>query len=409
MRPLRIAMLTHSTHPRGGVVHALELSDALQALGHRVTLHAPDPAGRGFFRATPCETVAVPARPVAGGTVELVRQRVAEYLAHFERTQCGHAGGGFDIWHAQDSISANALATMVEQGWIGGFVRTVHHLDRFDEPQLMAWQARGFQCAQQLLCVSGKWRDALASEHGLAAQQVRNGVNLQRYRSEPTPADAALRRRLGLREQGPVLLSVGGIEARKNTVRALQACVALRATHPNVQLVIAGGASLLDHGIYRAEFDAAVHASSLRVAFCSALGAAPANADVVVTGPLHDDDMPPLYRCADVLLFPSVHEGFGLVVLEALACGTPVVVSRIAPFTEHLDARVVHWCDPADAASIARAARLALEGTRTQPMLRAARPLLERYSWASSAARHTEIYGRITHPAPTRRPEPLHA
>ena len=48
-RPLRIAMLTHSTNPRGGVVHAMQLSEALTALGHDVTLHAPDPKGSGFF------------------------------------------------------------------------------------------------------------------------------------------------------------------------------------------------------------------------------------------------------------------------------------------------------------------------------------------------------------------------
>ena len=46
--------------------------------------------------------------------------------------------------------------------------------------------------------------------------------------------------------------------------------------------------------------------------------------------------MPALYRAADALVFPSVKEGFGLVVLEAMASGVPVVTSRIAPFTEYL-------------------------------------------------------------------------
>ena len=48
--------------------------------------------------------------------------------------------------------------------------------------------------------------------------------------------------------------------------------------------------------------------------------------------------MPALYRLACALVFASVNEGFGLAVLEAMACGTPVVVSRIAPFTEYLGA-----------------------------------------------------------------------
>ena len=49
-RPFRIAMLTHSTLPRGGVVHAMSLSETLDALGYQSVLHAPDAAGRGFFR-----------------------------------------------------------------------------------------------------------------------------------------------------------------------------------------------------------------------------------------------------------------------------------------------------------------------------------------------------------------------
>ena len=61
-RPLRIAMLAHSTNPRGGVVHALHLSEALATLGHEVVLHAPDASGAGFFRAARCAT-----RAVSGG------------------------------------------------------------------------------------------------------------------------------------------------------------------------------------------------------------------------------------------------------------------------------------------------------------------------------------------------------
>ncbi len=47
---LRIAILTHSTNARGGVVHGLELADALTRLGHTAVVHAPDPSGKGFFR-----------------------------------------------------------------------------------------------------------------------------------------------------------------------------------------------------------------------------------------------------------------------------------------------------------------------------------------------------------------------
>lgn len=405
MKPLHVAMLAHSTNPRGGVVHALELAEAMHALGHRVSLMAPDVSGRGFFRTTRCESVSVRARAVRGGVAELVRQRVLDYLAHFDRV----GTDGIDVWHAQDSISANALATLEEQGRIAGFVRTVHHLDRFDDPQVMALQRRGYESARQVLCVSRQWRDILAREHGIDAWQVANGVDTQRYRREPQAHDDRLRRYLGLHQgHGPVLLAVGGIEARKNTLAILRAFIALRATRPDAQLVVAGGASLLDHRAEHAAFDAPLQASGLRVA----RGAGPhdARADVIVTGALPDADMPSLYRLADALLFPSLKEGFGLVVLEALASGTPAVVSRIAPFTEHLDGSVVSWCDPLDVDSIVAAGLHALDPTCRADSIRAAQPLLARYGWAASAAHHIELYRRVAL-APTQAPplEPLHA
>ena len=94
---------------------------------------------------------------------------------------------------------------------------------------------------------------------------------------------------------------------------------------PDAQLVIAGGASLLDHGAASAGFPAA-HRRGRR---CW-------RARWSVSARCRTREMPSLYRLADALVFPSVKEGFGLVVLEAMASGIPVVTSRIAPFTEYL-------------------------------------------------------------------------
>ena len=121
-----------------------------------------------------------------------------------------------------------------------------------------------------------------------------------------------------------ILLAVGGIEERKNSIRILEAFQQVLTIHRDAQLVIAGGASLLDHGAYRRQFEALLAANGVldRAVRC--------------LGPIPDAEMPSLYRLADALVFPSVKEGFGLVVLEAMASGTPVVTSRIAPFTEYL-------------------------------------------------------------------------
>ncbi|MBE7245378.1 MAG: MSMEG_0565 family glycosyltransferase, partial [Actinomycetospora chiangmaiensis] len=303
MKTLRIAILTHSANPRGGVAHCLALAEALCALGHEAVVHAPDPSGRGFFRSAACPTVAVTARPAAGSTVELVRTRIDDYLRHFATP----AACDFDVFHAHDGIGGNALATLKHRRLIPGFVRTVHHVDHFADPVLAEWQDRAIREAARLLCVSRLWADWLRDAMGAQAGIVGNGVDLSVYRDAPTAADPALRDRWGL-GPGPIVLSVGGFEDRKNTLGIIAGFARLRARHPQAQLVVAGGASLLDHAAYRARCQAALEAAGLTVG----RGAA-----VIETGPVPQDAMPALYRQADLLAFPSWTEGFGLCVLEA--------------------------------------------------------------------------------------------
>ena len=160
MRRLRIAILAHSTNPRGGVVHALELGDSLMRLGHYAVVHAPDVSAEGFFRETVCGTVRVPASPAGSDTRQMVELRVADYLRHF-----GAVGtAGFDVWHAQDGISGNALAALKRSNRIPGFARTVHHVDTFGDPALAAMQRTSISTADQLFVVSPLWRDWLATE-----------------------------------------------------------------------------------------------------------------------------------------------------------------------------------------------------------------------------------------------------
>ncbi|MGO8920834.1 MAG: MSMEG_0565 family glycosyltransferase [Stellaceae bacterium] len=377
-RPLRIAMLTHSTNPRGAVVHALELADALTGLGHEVVLHAPDPLGTGFFRAARCRAVPVPARPVSGDLAALVETRIADYLAYF----AGSPAGRFDLYHAQDSISGNALAALRDRGVVPGFLRTVHHIDAFSDPRLAAWQARAITAADRVLCVSRVWQNVLARDYGISAARVGNGVDTARFSPEADDRDAPLRARLGL-GQGPVYLSVGGIEERKNTRRILEAFLRVRQAQPAAQLVIAGGASLLDHSVARASFAAVLRESRLDFG---------PGAPVVPTGPLPDRDMPPLYRLADALVFPSLREGFGLVVLEAMASGTPVIVSRLAPFTEYLAESDCLWVEPTSVGEIA-AAMVAACGRQARGQLAAAgRRVSLRHTWRASADAHLAAY-----------------
>jgi glycosyltransferase-like protein len=384
MKPrLRIAILAHSTNPRGGVVHALELGDALCRIGHEATVHAPDPSGAGFFRPTRCATVSVAASPVGRDVTAMVETRVADYLRHFEIAAHRH----FDVWHAQDGISGNALATLKDCGLIRGFARTVHHVDTFAEPRLSALQARAIASADRLFVVSRLWRDRLTKEFNGVPHLVGNGVDTERFSPVPDENDATLRLLVKLPAGVRSFLAIGGVEKRKNTIAILDAFRLVHARHPSTCLVIAGGASLLDHDAYQAEFAAVLAASGL-----------PDEA-VIRTGPLPQALMPALYRAADALVFPSVKEGFGLVVLEAMASGVPVVTSRIAPFTEYLDGGDVAWCDPGDTASIAQAMTVALQGPSREALIARGFAIAARHDWSRVAHAHLPAYEALAEAA----------
>jgi glycosyltransferase-like protein len=397
-RPLRIGLLMHSLNPRGGVVHAMELADALVARGHAVTLFAAARLGQTLFRQTaaalsiaPLNTPqANPPDTTEAHSTDAMETMVATRLAALTSHLRHHPDiDRFDILHSQDGITANALATLLEEGRIPAFLRTVHHLDTFASPRLMAWQVRGVRSAAEVMCVSTLWQDVLRRDWGLNAQRVGNGVNLQRFVPQVDAAraiaDAALCAHLGVQADGPVWLSVGGIEERKNTARLLQAFALARQQRPDAQLVIAGGASLLDHEAEAQAFLAA----------CQANGLAPGQPDahrVLITGPLPDEALPALYRRAAAVAMPSLSEGFGLVVLEALACGSPAIASRIAPFTEHLSEHDVLWTDPHSPEDIAQALLRSLNLEYTAPVLARSQATCARHTWAASAARHEAIY-----------------
>jgi glycosyltransferase involved in cell wall biosynthesis len=219
--------------------------------------------------------------------------------------------------------------------------------DDFADPRLVRRQTRSILAADARVVVSALWRENIIKRFGREAEVGGNGVDTGRYCPQVEESDAELGHRLGL-GAGRVFLCVGGIEARKNTTRILQAFVEIHRARPDARLVITGGASLLDHHSYQAAFGRELTALREEASAVSLLG------------PVADSDMPGLCRLAHALVFASVKEGFGLCVLEAMASGTLVVVSRIPPFVDYLDPSDALWCDPAESSSIAAAMRQSL-------------------------------------------------
>lgn len=370
--PLRIALLTYSTKPRGSVVHTLELASALHKLGHQPCVFALDKDGQGFHRPVNFQTCAVPASLYEGDIDGLIKQRIDEFVLFFEGLS-----QRFDVYHAQDCLSANALAMLRERGNIPHFVRTVHHIESFRSPYLQACQEKSIYQPDRCLCVSNLWQKVLKAEYGIGAHRVINGVS-DRFSPQPDGLENLAAETYGITGQ-PVYLTVGGIEPRKNSIRLLQAFAQVRATQPNAQLVIAGGATLFDYQDYREAFMAIVQVSDLEKA-------------LLLPGVVPDEWLPALYRLADAFVFPSVKEGWGLVVLEAIASGLPVLTSDQAPFTEFLSAEDAHLVNPQEVGAIA-AGMLSI--TQPSPLLQKRSAAACRYRWTTSAQMHLDLYRQL--------------
>ena len=376
-------MLTYSLRPRGGVVHALEVAEALARRGHDVELMALGRAGERFFREPAVPTEIVRYEPLDGPFDE----RIMAMLGAFRDGLSGPLGEGrFDLIHSQDCLSANAALELREEGTIPHVIRTVHHVDQFTSSSLIECQDRSILDPDGLLCVSAPWIERLSAQFGVRARLVRNGVDRQRYRPSRDRAERCRDRAAANVDGRLVVLTVGGIEPRKGSLTLIEAFAELRALAPELDplLLIAGGTTLFD---YRHEVDR-FHG---RVA---ELGLEP---HVRVLGSLPCEELERLYRAADLFAFPSTVEGFGLAALEALACGLPVVASdcdALQTFLEHdRNALLVPVGEPY---ALADALALLARDPRTRERVRAGG--LESaagYSWDAAAAVHEQVYTEL--------------
>jgi glycosyltransferase-like protein len=377
---VKIAMLTYSVKPRGGVEHALAVAEALAGRGHDVCVSALAQPGEAFFRATSVATRLVEHIP----TEEAFDARILGMVAAYrEGLRPLLADGGFDIVHAQDCISANAVLDLRDEGAIAHVVRTVHHVDEFISPSLIACQDRSILAPDLVLCVSHPWTLRLQDEFGVQARLVRNGVDGHRFRAPRDAAErAADRQALALGDRLAVL-TVGGIEPRKGSLTLLEGFARLRAQAPELDplLLIVGGATLFD---YRDEIDRfAARARELGV-----------GEHVRHVGTVTPAELERHYRAADVFAFPSTKEGFGLVALEALAAGLPVVASELDVFLTFLaHEENALLCPPGDGAALGDCLmRLARAPALRERLVAGGRAVVEAYGWDTAAAVHEDAY-----------------
>ncbi len=168
---------------------------------------------------------------------------------------------------------------------------------------------------------------------------------------------------------GPYLLTVGVLEPRKNHVGLLRAFAELRRRGAPHHLVIAGRQGWLYEPIFAAVDE---------------LGLAAA---VVFLDHFPDDRLPALYACADLFVFPSFYEGFGIPVLEAMSSGTPVIAGNRSSLPEVADGAAL-LVDPDDHAALADAAWSLLHDAAARDALRAQGVVrAQAFDWRVSAGR----------------------
>jgi glycosyltransferase involved in cell wall biosynthesis len=180
-----------------------------------------------------------------------------------------------------------------------------HHLD----PSLLnpLIERRVLLASERIVTVSEFSRRQLASALGIPAERIEAVPNGVDEKFVAAPASAALKARYGLGD-GPVALFLGGLKPRKNLPFLLDVWRVVAAAHPEATLVVAGDGPLGD-AVRRQARD---------------MGLGPR---VVFTGRLPEADKVAHYNLADIFLFPSALEGFGLAAGEAMSCGLPVIAS----------------------------------------------------------------------------------
>jgi glycosyltransferase involved in cell wall biosynthesis len=194
------------------------------------------------------------------------------------------------------------------------------------------------------------------------------------FRPQAPEETAGVRRRLSIEDE--FILFVGTIEPRKNLLTLLRAFEEiLRSTRHRPQLVIAGREGWLTEELF-----SNVRQSGLenRLRF---------------TGYLTDEDLRALYSSCRVFVYPSLYEGFGLPPLEAMACGAPVVTSRIPSLVETVGMEAARLVLPADAEGFARNIIEILDDENVRRRLSSAgRERASTFSWEKTARLTLDVY-----------------
>lgn len=286
--------------------------------------------------------------------------------------------GSLDLFHATDFVLPPVRRTTRT-------ILTVHDLSyvlvpEAASPRLKAYLdrvvPRSVRQADHVLADSCATKDDLVTLYQTPEEKITvlwGGIEAHFQPIQNPEVRQAVRTRYGL-GSWPFLFTVGTVQPRKNYARLCEALAHLRPRFPDLHLVIAGGEGWLEAPIHQT---------------VAALGMA---GRVHFIGYADDADLPALYSMAEVMPFVSLYEGFGFPVLEAMACGTPVVASNLSSIPEVAgDAALL--VEPTDVGAIADALELLLSSpTLRQALSDKGRRQAARFTWDSAARTLLKAY-----------------
>jgi glycosyltransferase involved in cell wall biosynthesis len=235
------------------------------------------------------------------------------------------------------------------------------------------------QSADHLITVSEHARESICSAYGVARERVSVTYEAPARIFRPVgrqPAKEWVQRNYGVRSD--YVLYVGALEPKKNLGGLLEAFSQVRRRlGPEVTLVMVGGQGGMRFDLHQELARHRLHGT------------------VRVLGRVPEEDLPLLYSAAAVFVYPSFYEGFGLPPLEAMACGTPTVVSNATSLPEVVGSAA--WTvDPDDAIAIAEAIATVLSDNEVaQRLSRDGLSRAREFDWRETARRTLRIYERL--------------
>jgi D-inositol-3-phosphate glycosyltransferase len=396
----RIAVISAHTSPlatlggreTGGMnVYVRELSRELGARGYAIDIYTR----RDSESAPETQPIGPNVRVInitAGPPATIDKDEIAQHLDAFERNVLAFAereGLSYDMVHSHYWMSG-VIALRLRERWRVPHIAMFHTLGEVKkrarvseyEPPARIEAERSIAKGADVIVVASQHEKHLLTSLYAADERridvVPCGVDLDLF----TPMDKELaRRKLGLRDGERIILFVGRIEPLKGIDILISAAAQLHDDE-NFKVLIVGG----DH---RAEAEVAqLRALAERLDI---------DHHVSFVGAVAHEELPLYYNAADVCVVPSYYESFGLVAVESMACGTPVVASRVGGLTTTIsDGRtgyLIPWRCPEP---FAERLELLLDNDELRASLgRAAREAVERFRWGNVADAVAGLYERL--------------